>query len=406
MLNSAWLTFTVAVLLASLIARQPGLLIVGLALLLAEGVSLLWGRYALRGVVYERALSEPRAFFGDEVVLDVRTENRKPLPLAWLSIEDEFPSALRLRRGRLAPSHKPRRAMLNGLLTLRWYERVTRRYPVECAARGEHIFGPAKLRTGDIFGFVDREQELAAVQRLLVYPRVLPVVGAPIPSAHLLGPLKARRRIVDDPLRTAGVREYAPGDNPRRIHWKVSARRGELYSRLLEPSTTIDLLLFLNVSTVDPAWLGVIEDRLELAVIVTASLARQQLDAGNPVGLFANSDTGGTGQPLRILPGSDPRQFSRILEGCARLIGFEITAFPRFLAREARNLPWGATLVVVTGVLGDELAATLLRLRRAGRSVALVLVGDDHERPLIPGVPAFVVRGEREWREREAIELA
>jgi len=153
MLNSAWLTFTVAVLLASLIARQPGLLIVGLALLLAEGVSLLWGRYALRGVVYERALSEPRAFFGDEVVLDVRTENRKPLPLAWLSIEDEFPSALRLRRGRLAPSHKPRRAMLNGLLTLRWYERVTRRYPVECAARGEHIFGPAKLRTGDIFGF-------------------------------------------------------------------------------------------------------------------------------------------------------------------------------------------------------------------------------------------------------------
>jgi hypothetical protein len=37
--------------------------------------------------------------------------------------------------------------------------------------------------------------------------------------------------------------------------------------------------------------------------------------------------------------------------------------------------------------------------------VALVLVGDDHERPALPGVPVWLVRGERQWRECETLEL-
>ncbi len=405
MLNRAWLTITVLVLVVSLLTRQGGLLIAGLALVLAEAASWVWGRYALAGVAYDRALSEGRAFFGEQVTLDVRAENRKLLPLAWLAVEDEFPEPLRLARGRVSPSHKPRRALLYNLLTLRWYERVTRRYTVRCTARGEHTFGPARLRTGDIFGFVEREVEVPGVHRLVVYPRVLPVRGPGIPSRQVLGPLRARRRIIEDPLLTAGVREYLPGDSPRRVHWKVSARTGTLHTKLLEPSTDTNLLLFLNVSTVDPPWLGVIEDRLELAVIAAASLAQQQLGAGRSVGLFANSSLRGGDQPVRILPGRSPEQLARVLDALACVIPFETVSFPAFLQREARNLPWGATIMAISGVMGEALAVTLLRLRRAGRSVALVLVGDDHERPALPGVPVWLVQGERRWRACEALEL-
>jgi uncharacterized protein (DUF58 family) len=405
MLSGAWLSFTIALILMSLLTRQVALLVAGLTLLLAQAASWVWGRYALVDVGYDRTLSEARAFFGEQVTLAVRAENRKMLPLAWLAIEDEFPQPLRLARGRVAPSHKPRRALLNNLLTLRWYERITRRYPLVCAARGEHVFGPARLRTGDIFGFVEREVQVPALHRLVVYPRVLPVRGPGIPSRQVIGLLRARRRIIEDPLRLAGVREYAPGDSPRRVHWKVSARTGVLHTKLLEPSTSTDLLLFLNVSTVDPFWLGVIEDRLELAVITAAALARQELRSGNPVGLYVNSSVAGGDQPVRILPGRDPEQFARLLDALARVIGFQTVSFPAFLRREARNLPWGTTIAVVTGVLTDELAVTLLRLRRAGRSVALVLVGDDHARPVFPGIPVWLVRGEREWRDLEAVAL-
>jgi uncharacterized protein (DUF58 family) len=405
MLNRTWLTVTVLVLLVGLLTRQGGLVIAGLALVLAEAASWVWGRYALTGVAYDRALSEGRAFFGEQVTLDVRVENRKLLPLAWLAVEDEFPEPLRLARGRVSPSHKPRRALLSNLLTLRWYERVTRRYTVRCTARGEHTFGPARLRTGDIFGFVEREVEVPGVHRLVVYPRVLPVRGPAIPSRQVLGPLRARRRIIEDPLLTAGVREYLPGDSPRRVHWKVSARTGTLHTKLLEPSTDTNLLLFLNVSTVDPPWLGVIEDRLELAVITAASLAQQQLAAGRPVGLFVNSSLRGGDRPVRILPGRSPEQLARVLDALACVIPFETVPFAAFLQREARNLPWGATIVAISGVMSEALAAILARLRRAGRGVALVLVGDDHERPALPGIPTWLVRGERNWRECETLEL-
>ena len=405
MLSGAWLSFSLVLIGVSVLTQQVALLVTGLALLLAEAASWVWGQYALVGVSYDRVLSEGSAFFGEQVTLDVRADNRKPLPLAWLAIEDEFPEPLRLARGRVAPSHKPRRALLNNLLTLRWYERVTRRYPIVCSARGEHVFGPARLRTGDIFGFVERELPVRRLHRLLVYPRVLPVTGAGIPSNAILGPLRARRRILEDPLRVAGVREYTPGDSLRRIHWKVSARTRVLHSKILEPSTLTQMVVFLNVSTVDPPWLGIIEDRLELAAITAASLVQQQLAAGNPVGLFANCSAPGTDRPIAIAPGRDREQFARVLEALARVTGFECRAFPAFLLREMRTLAWGATALVVSGVLTEELAGTLLRLRRAGRSVALVLIGDDHTRPVLPGVPVFLVHGEREWRDLEAVEL-
>jgi len=405
MLNRAWLTLTLALIVAALLFREASVLLAALALLLAQLASWIWGRYALTGVTYERSLSEQRAFFGEQVTLDVRAANRKLLPLAWLSIEDEFPLALRLVRGRLAPSHKPQRMLLNNLLTLRWYERITRRYRINCIARGEHIFGPVKLRTGDVFGFVWREEDNNETAKLIVYPRVLPVGGQEIPSNQLIGLVRARRRIVEDPLRLAGIREYAPGDPMRRIHWKATARQGELQSKLLEPSTTADILLLLNVSTFDPPWLGLREDRLELAIITVASLANRELLAGHPVGLIANSNAYGADQAVRILPGRDPGQFQRIIEALARMTPFERHSFPAFLRKQMRNCAWGTTAVVVSGILTDELAATLVRLRRAGRDVTLVLVGDDEPRPVLPGIPVLLVSGEQEWRDMDAIAL-
>jgi len=64
------------------------------------------------------------------------------------------------------------------------------------------------------------------------------------------------------------------------------------------------------------------------------------------------------------------------------------------LARESPGLPWGATLLVVTAVVTDEILATMLSLRDAGRRQVL-LVLDDHE-PLeeIPGIPTYRLSGD------------
>lgn len=406
MLNRAWLTVVLVLLVVAILFRQGTIVATALILALTLAASWLWGRYALFGVRFSRRLSQDRAFFGEEVTLDLFAENRKLLPLAWLRLEDEFPRGLVLAQGRAYPSAKPQRLVLRDLLTLRWYERVTRRYRLICDARGEHVFGPGRIETGDVFGFVRRTHEVDTTERLVVYPRLLPLVGRGLPSNEILGSARARHRLFEDPLQVAGVREYQPGDPLRRVHWKISARRRSLQSKVLEPTTTPDTVLFLNVSTADPPWLGANHDRLELAIMVAAAIANRELQAGNPVGLFANGNAYGADQPVRIPSASGEGQLSRVLTALARMIQFESTAFPTLLQREARMIPWSAALVVISSVMTESLATTLLHLRQVGRQVGVILVGDGPECPVLPGIPVLQASGEKEWRELAAIHLS
>ena len=67
------------------------------------------------------------------------------------------------------------------MLSLRWYESITRHYTIECGVRGSHAYGPAILRSGDIFGFFSNETEVPEVNRILVYPRLVPIEQLGLP---------------------------------------------------------------------------------------------------------------------------------------------------------------------------------------------------------------------------------
>ena len=81
--------------------REPLLALLALLLGLVAGVTALWERYALAEVTYVRRLGTPRLFVGDETDLTIEITNAKPLPLAWLKAEDEFPAEMALVRGRI-----------------------------------------------------------------------------------------------------------------------------------------------------------------------------------------------------------------------------------------------------------------------------------------------------------------
>jgi ATPase family associated with various cellular activities (AAA)/Protein of unknown function DUF58 len=80
------------------------------------------------------------------------------------------------------------------------------------------------------------------------------------------------RRLLEDPLRVAGVREYVLGDDPRRIHWKATARAGELRSKIYEPSSRYRLLMLLDINSYPEPWMGLDSEIQELS-IAAASLA-------------------------------------------------------------------------------------------------------------------------------------
>ena len=387
MLGEGWYVLTGLLLLAGLLMASLPLFALALALGLVALISRLWGHYCLAGVEYRRRFSQSRAFFGEEIELTVEVANRKLLPLAWLEVEDELPAELALLQGRVTTSHKPLRVLLINLFALRWYERVRRRYRLRCAARGYHAFGPAVMRSGDLFGFGRREQVVSAEDHLLVYPRVVPLAQLGLPAADPFGDRHTRQWLFEDPLRTVGVREYVPGDSPRRIHWPATARTQQLQVKVFEPTTTYQVVVFLNLNTFGDFWwwLGFDRNLLELSITVAASLANWAVDRGYQVGLCANGNARLSDQKVRVAPSRDPRQLMHILEALARVLSFATMPLAELLREESHKLPYGATLAVVTATLDAETVAQLRALRAAGHRVALFLVGEE--------APRFAERG-------------
>ena len=108
-------------LLGSLIFHEPLLFIVALILLLTALTVRVWERYCTTGLSYRRELGQSRAFFGEEVPLTIEIRNDKPLPLAWLEVDDAVPGdRMEVLPGRTGPSHVPGRRILSMLLSVRW----------------------------------------------------------------------------------------------------------------------------------------------------------------------------------------------------------------------------------------------------------------------------------------------
>ena len=389
MFTEAWLWFMFLLLLLSALLGHSGLLLITLLATTATTLAWLWNRLVLRRVEYERELTARRVFVGERVAVSVAITNRKMLPVPWLRADDAFPDSLPLTGRELRASNSPGRATLSHLVSLGPHERVRWSYELECAQRGFYFFGPADLRSGDIFGLFSQEQRLKTATRLVVYPRVLPLPELGIPGKDPFGERVDVRQLVEDPMRTVGVREYHPEDAIKRVHWKASARSAELQVKVYEPTITQQLVLFLNVTSFAQSWMGTIPERQEQAISVAASIAYHATERRFAVGLIANGCVPRSDQPIRVLPSRSPEQLTRLLEALAAVTGFATADIDQLLAVQSPRLALGATLVVVTTVVTENLLVQMLRLRDAGRRLVLVSLDPEHRGQGVSGVLTY-----------------
>jgi uncharacterized protein (DUF58 family) len=387
--TDAWLVLAVILAGIGLLLDNGFFTTVALSLLVLVGSTWLWSSASLLGLDYTRSFQETRAFQGEEITLTLEVINRKPLPLTWLSIHDVFPAALPIAGKTVTLNRVTNRGEFRTFWMPNAFQRITRHFTITCTERGFHRYGPAAIETGDGFGFFKRKANLPVEQILIVYPRLYSVAELALPSKNPFGNRRAKDQLFEDPLRSVGIREWQSSDDPRRIHWKATARYQEVLSRVYEPSRDEQILLFLNVATLTRHWHGTIPELLERAISVAASLAAMAAEARLPVGVIANGTLPGSDQPIRLLPGRSPDQMIRILELLAAVTPFASDTIESLLLKESPRLPWGATLVVVTAIAHDELLATLLELKEAGRKIVLFTLAQKPPEQILAGITVY-----------------
>jgi uncharacterized protein (DUF58 family) len=347
------------------------------------GADQLWVRLAVATLRIHRRFPD-RAYTGTQITLDTSIRNAGLLPVLWAELSDAIPTELRL------DEPFPEALSLGPHAEVRLSTKAT------CTQRGYYRIGPLNVLIADPLGLTHRELNAIEARPLIVYPRVVPLRRLRLPSPSALAVLPSRTPLFEDPARLVGVREYEPTDSLRRVHWSATARMGGLMVKEFEYGTSRSTMLCLDLCRAD----FVPRDRIhatELAIVAAASLAshavtREHLEVGLRVEGY--DPMSGETPTLRLPPRADSGHLMTILEVLARVRTVQGGDFAAVLRDEARRLPWGTTLVAITGSEGAELGETLLRLKRAGHSVSVIVVSREAVPQIPPAIPLHRLWGD------------
>ncbi len=349
------------------------------SLLLVGLIARAWAALAFIRVTYTRGTSRDRAFRDDELVLESVLSNPRLLPLPWVEVWEQLPLALRPEAPRERSYIDLERVWVSRGLAVWPYRRVRWRRKLVCSQRGVFQLGEVRLRTGDPFGFFERERTYTgslSSQQVLVYPRLIPLRRLALPPHHPSLDVVSPHSHVSDPTRTATVREYRPDDPQRLIHWPSTARRGSLHVRVLEPATSLHVSLLLDARGFS---FGVYrEELLELTLSAIASIAVFLQGQGAPTAFLANTET-----PVVIPAAASVPQLQAMLVSLARL---EPTAGPHVVPWALEHVPTGNTVMLCSSDVAPDLDAAISQLQRSGVRVLLVLAATESRGPRRAGV--------------------
>ncbi|CAD6004733.1 DUF58 domain-containing protein [Agreia sp. COWG] len=161
--------------------------------------------------------------------------------------------------------------------------RAARMFSVPTSRRGVIRVGPVRTVRGDPVGLVRREYEWTAFLELFVHPSTTSI---PATSTGLIRDLEGNptRDLTDSDVSFHALREYAPGDDRRHIHWKSTARTGQLMVRQFEETRRSHLVVVLSLASAD--YLS--EEEFELAVSVAGSLGIRAIRDARDVTVLAS----------------------------------------------------------------------------------------------------------------------
>jgi uncharacterized protein (DUF58 family) len=249
-------------------------------------------------------------------------------------------------------------------LHLRAGEQRELEFTLRAARWGGHVIGPTYLRARDPLGLLTWEFTADTRPELRTYPReeVLRRVLAPAETQVFTGNEVAR--VKGEGIEFADIRPWTSGDPLKRVNWRASARRGDLWVNESHPERNTDVILF--VDSFAEARRGD-ESTLDLAVRATATLADAYIRRRDRVGLVA------FGGILRwLVPGTALVQLYRIIDALLDtqiVLSYywkEIDVIPR------RTLPPNALVIGLSPLIDPRSVGALLNLRARGFDLAVV----------------------------------
>jgi uncharacterized protein (DUF58 family) len=364
---------------------------VAAGLLLVSLLSWAWIRLTNRPFRVRRGSGEHEHVEGDDVPVVVELEPAGPFVPPSLTLIENV--------GRLGEQRHAVR---------RHGRRLSVRYVLQALPRGRYAFDETRVELGDPFGLHRAVIALPRPPALLVYPRLVALdrlfsdAGA---LAHDGRKMLLRRPTGFD---LHSVRDYERGDSLRKVHWRSTARRGQLMVKELEDSPRDEIAVLLDADAS-----AVSGESFDVQVRAAGSLLDAYVRRGRRAVLVVNAAT-----PEVQHVHARTSDWRRALEILASVEATGRTPLTSLLGQEASPAARALELAVVTARLEPPLVHRLVERALSRRHVSLVYVDPTSFAGATPrpqpallrlqnaGVPVAVIRAGDDLAERLSAQLA
>ncbi len=341
---------------------------VGLLLLSLPLLSLLLIVRSRLGLRAARSVEPARVMVDDETTVTLALASPTFVPAGMVRLEDTVPGT---------GAHGPRFVVDRG--GSRWQRSVS--YRLRPRHRGLMTVGPLRVLVEDPFGLVRTSRLLAEPTTVVVTPTVVPLPGIRIPGEWSGSGESRPRSIAAAGEEDVTVRPYQRGDDRRRVHWRATARHGELMVRREEQpwQSRATLVLDTRESAHGQRTQGrrsPATSSLEFAVAAAASIGTHLLGRGYAVRLV--TDAGGQTTTAWHDQSEGPGTAEgTLLEALATVTASEDASIGRVRALLHGAGTVSGLLVAVLGRLDADEVAAIARLRHDTSAALAVLLDAD-----------------------------
>ena len=335
-------------------------------------LSLVWTWLTLRGVALQRTTRTRRSQVGRMFHESFSVRKTGILPKLWLEIHDHSD----------LPGHQASQVVpsLIGSNEYQWDVETL------CVVRGEFQLGPLTVISSDPFGFIRAPRRVSATENLIVYPMTVDLNKVVLPIGFLSGGDAQRQLTHEITTNASSIRDYVAGDSMNRIHWRSTARTGNIMVKEFELDPLVDIWLFSDFSSdslyeeqglqrlAQGGQVVVDGNRIppsteEYGVVIAASLAKYFIESERVVGYAAYTPFRQVFQPDR-----GNRQLTRIFQALAVARSTSSHSLRQMLSLETPHFTRGTTLMIVTSSLDEEwITEAQVMIRRGVRPICIFI---------------------------------
>ncbi|WP_050180041.1 DUF58 domain-containing protein [Domibacillus robiginosus] len=298
----------------------------------------------------KRTFSKQEFLFDEQVRIQITLLRKNRFPLFYIVAEEM------IENSPLLSEQQRKRALVPG-----FKKEFTFDYEISRMPRGEHHFTGIRVKTGDLFGFIEKEKQIPIENKIVVYPSFEELQYRPLSGSAAYGSAARARRGYqnEDMSMSVGIRSYQPGDRLSLINWKATAKRNSLMTKEFEQHQSHNIMIVMDCTP---------SAQFETVVSFTASAIKGIIPSGAQVGLLTADDDR---RHFGVRGGEKHEQ--QLFYHLATIKETSTVSFASILENEAAIIQQSSTLLLVTSQLTEGALERARYYSSQGQSVIVFL---------------------------------